>query len=54
MLTTARALCDRMIDADDCHEAATEFETTINKIINSFNAKQICQTLSHCSAVSTG
>ncbi|CAF3652448.1 unnamed protein product [Adineta steineri] len=54
MLTTARALCDRMIDADDCHQAATEFETTINKIINSFNAKQICQTLSHCSTVSTG
>ncbi|CAF3349410.1 unnamed protein product [Rotaria sp. Silwood2] len=50
MVTTTNAICERIPNSENCREVAAEFKSTIDKTINGFNAKRICQLLSHCSA----
>ncbi|CAF0969540.1 unnamed protein product [Rotaria sordida] len=50
MLTTTNAICERIPDSESCREVAAEFKSTIDKTIDGFNAKRICQLLTHCPA----
>ncbi|CAF3355329.1 unnamed protein product [Rotaria socialis] len=50
MLSTTNFLCEQIPNSESCRNVATEFKSNIDQIINHFNAKRICQVLTHCSA----
>ncbi|CAF3821446.1 unnamed protein product, partial [Rotaria sordida] len=46
-----KTLCQRMPGSDKCLEMTTKFDTNVNQITSRFNAKRVCQILSHCSTL---
>ncbi|CAF1319414.1 unnamed protein product [Adineta ricciae] len=48
MVATTNALCKRMTHSTDCLRVASYFESDVKALTTRYDAKQICQSLTHC------